>query len=74
MRNPNFQRILFVFLIMANLYGQNWIQSQIYDRQLKQATSNYNEGRYATSEAILNKLLSNESGEFEEPALLLLLK
>ncbi len=74
MRQKYYQQILFILLITGNIFGQNWIQSQIYDRQLKQAISNYNEGRYATSEAILNKLLSNESGEFEESALILLLK
>ena len=67
-------KILISVLLSGNLFGQSWIQSQIYDRQLKQAISNYNDGRYATTETILNKLLSNESGEFEEPALLLLLK
>ena len=61
-------------LLCESAIGQNWIQSQIYDRQLKQAIANYNEGRYATSEAILNKILSSESGDFEAPALLLLLK
>lgn len=73
MKSKYFNLSLILFL-SGNLHSQNWIQSQLYERQLKQAITNYNEGRYSASEAVLNRLLSNETGEYEEPALILLLK
>lgn len=67
-------RIAILFSLFSLTSGQNWIQSQVLERQFNQALSNYNNGRYATSETILNQILLNEPGVFEEPVLLLLLK
>ena len=55
-------------------FGQNWLQNQRLERQFKDAVSSYNEGRYATSEKILNNLLESGYDSFMEEALLLLLK
>lgn len=56
------------------LVGQNWFQIQIVERQFNQAVVHYNDGRYATSETILKKILNEESGDYGEPSLLLLIK
>ena len=67
-------RIAIIFTLFSLISGQNWIQSQVLERQFNQALSNYNNGRYATSETILNQILLNEPGVYEESVLLLLLK
>ncbi|MBN4080957.1 penicillin-binding protein activator [Caldithrix abyssi] len=66
-------RILFLILICPAI-GQNWFQYQLIDRQFNQAVAHYNEGRYATSESILKKILAHESGIYGEPSLVLLIK
>ena len=55
-------------------FSQNWLQNQRLERQFKDAVSSYNEGRYATSEKILNSLVESGYDSFMEEALLLLLK
>ena len=67
-------RIVILFSLFSLTSGQNWIQSQVLEREFNQALSNYNKGRYATSETILNQILLNEPGVYEESVLLLLLK
>ena len=44
------------------------------EKQFKEAVSNYNSGRYATSEMLLNKIIDSGFESFHEQALLLLLK
>ncbi|MEA1882791.1 MAG: penicillin-binding protein activator [Candidatus Marinimicrobia bacterium] len=64
-----------ILLLILNLViGQNWIQYKLIERQFNQAVEYYNEGMYAKSETILEKILAIESGEFTEPTLLLLIK
>jgi len=48
----------FPLFLFCQVMGQNWFQSQLIERQFNQAVAHYNEGRYATSESILNKILS----------------
>ncbi|MBC8346007.1 MAG: penicillin-binding protein activator [Candidatus Marinimicrobia bacterium] len=68
-----FKSILFVLLCYP-CFGQNWFQSQLIERQFNQAVAQYNEGRFATSESILNKILAGEPGSYNEASLLLLIK
>ena len=65
--------ILFLLLCFPCI-GQNWFQSQLIDRQFNKAVEQYNEGRFATSESILKKILDEESGTYKESSLLLLIK
>ncbi len=44
------------------------------EKQFKEAVSNYNSGRYATSEMLLNKIIDSGFESFYEQSLLLLLK
>ena len=55
-------------------FGLNWLQNQRLECQLKDAVSSQYEGRYATSEKILNNLVDSGYDSFREEALLLLLK
>jgi outer membrane protein assembly factor BamD (BamD/ComL family) len=68
-----FKSILLLILVYPCI-GQNWFQSQLIERQFNQAKDQYNEGRFAISESILNKILADESGVYNEPSLLLLIK
>lgn len=68
------KKYILVCFILNICYGQNWIQNQRIERQFKEAVSSYNSGRYATSEAILNKIIDSGFESFHEQALLLLLK
>ena len=64
----------FPLFLFCQVIGQNWFQSQLIERQFNQAVEHYNEGRYATSESIIKKILAGESGAYEESSLLLLIK
>ena len=64
----------FPLFLFCQIIGQNWFQSQLIERQFNQAVEHYNEGRYATSESILKKILAGESGVYEESSLVLLIK
>ena len=68
-----YKSILFLLLCFPCI-GQNWFQSQLIDRQFNKAVEQYNEGRFATSESILIKILDGESGIYKESSLLLLIK
>ncbi len=61
-------------MIFNICFAQNWLQNQRLERQFKEAISSYNEGRYATSETILNDIISSGYDSYNEEALLLLLK
>ena len=64
----------FPLFLFCQVMGQNWFQSQLIERQFNQAVVHYNEGRYATSESILKKILAGESDVYEESSLVLLIK
>ena len=68
------KKYILVCFILNICYGQNWIQNQRIERQFKEAVSSYNSGRYATSEAMLNKMIDLPYKSFNEKSLLLLLK
>ena len=68
------KKYILVCFIFSLCYSQNWIQNQRTEKQFKEAVSNYNSGRYATSVIILNKIIDSGFESFHEQALLLLLK
>ena len=68
------KKYILTIMLFNVCFGQNWLQNQRLERQFKDAISNYNEGRYATSEKILNNLVDSGYDSFREEALLLLLK
>ena len=59
---------------MSILAGQSWFAEKMTSRQLDNAVSQYNKGRYAVCEAAVNKILMGEPGEFESAARMLLVK
>ncbi len=65
---------LLFLILFCPVIGQNWFQYQLIERQFNQAVAHYNEGRYATSESILKKILAGDPGVFGEASQLLLLK
>ena len=70
-----FRKKYILTIMLFNIcFGQNWLQNQRLERQFKDAVSSYNEGRYATTEKILNNLVESGYDSFMEEALLLLLK
>lgn len=68
------KKYILVCFIFSLCYSQNWIQNQRTEKQFKEAVSNYNSGRYATSVIILNKIIDSGFESFHEQTLLLLLK
>ena len=68
------KKYILVIMIFNICFAQNWLQNQRLERQFKEAISSYNEGRYATSETILNDIISLDYESYNEQALLLLLK
>ena len=70
-----YRKIYILVIMIFNIcFAQNWLQNQRLERQFKEAISSYNEGRYATSETILNDIISSGYDSYNEEALLLLLK
>jgi len=70
-----YRKIYILVIMIFNIcFAQNWLQNQRLERQFKEAISSYNEGRYATSETILNDIISSGYDSYNEQALLLLLK
>ena len=65
--------VLILFLIVP-VFGQNWFQSRLIQKQLDMAVEHFNEDRFATAETILNKLLEKPLGAYESTAKILLLK
>ena len=67
--------IIIVCFICSNIVSsQNWMQIQVLKREFDQAVTYYNDGKYAVSITVLNKILSDAPGKYEEAILLLLLK
>ena len=70
----NIHKALSFIFIFSFLIGQNWMKDQMADRQINQAISNYNNGRFAIAQSILKKVLLEENTYHQEPALALLIK
>lgn len=66
--------IIIAIAFSTVLVGQGWYQSQVAGRQFNQAVEQYNQGRYAVSEAILRKLLKKDLDSFSSSGAMLLMK
>ena len=60
------KKYILTIMLFNVCFSQNWLQNQRLERQFKDAISNYNEGRYATSEKILNNLVDSGYDSFRE--------
>ncbi len=69
-----FTTILFIFVLNGNVFGQNWLQQRIVSEQFEKALKHYDEGRFATAENMLQKLLKKPAGDHTFPILLLTMK
>ena len=70
----NLLRTIIFLSSFSILIGQSWMQKQRFDRKFNQAISNYDEGKFKNSEILLKEILSEDSGVYREPSLLLLIK
>ncbi len=68
------KNLISLILSSSLIFGQNWLQQRIVADQFDKALSHYDEGRFATAEKILNKVLEKETGEYELPVHLLAMK
>ena len=55
-------------------FSQNWLQQRIIAEQFDKTLEHYDEGRYATADKILQRILKKPTGEFELPVHLLAMK
>jgi ABC-type branched-subunit amino acid transport system substrate-binding protein len=69
-----FTTILLVILLTGNAFSQNWLQQRIVSEQFEKALKHYDEGRFATAENMLQKLLKKPAGDHTFPILLLAMK
>ncbi len=69
-----FTTILLVVLLTGNAFSQNWLQQRIVSEQFEKALKHYDEGRFATAENMLQKLLKKPAGDHTFPILLLAMK
>ncbi len=68
------KNLISLILFSSLIFGQNWLQQRIVTDQFEKALTHYDEGRFATAEKILVKVLEKESGEYELPVNLLVMK
>ena len=68
--------ILFLYLFTLNSVGfsQNWLQQRIISEQFDKALQHYDDGRYATADNILQRILKKPAGEYQLPVNLLAMK
>lgn len=68
--------ILFLYLFTLNSVGfsQNWLQQRIIAEQFDKALQHYDDGRYATADNILQRILKKPAGEYQLPVNLLAMK
>ena len=68
-------RLLITLLFMINVaFSQNWLQQRIIAEQFNKALEHYDDGRYATADKILQRILKKPAGEYELPVNLLVMK
>ncbi len=71
----NIIKLIVVFLlIFSSLFAQNWFQKLVIANLFNSAVNHFDEGRYATADNILNKLLNKDTDDFTHPVELLALK
>lgn len=66
--------ILVIFLFHGILFSQNWLQQRIIAEQFNKALEHFDDGRYATADIILQRILTKPAGEYELPVNLLAMK
>jgi len=66
--------ILLIVILNENAFSQNWLQQRIISDQFDKALLHYDDGRFATADNILQRILSKPSGEYELPINLLAMK
>jgi len=57
--------ILLFFTLSLPVFGQNWFQSRLIEKQIDMAIDHFNEDRFAISETILNKIMEKPLGAYE---------
>ena len=68
-------KIFFIhFILLTTLFSQNWLQQRIISDQFDKALQHFDDGRFATADNILQRILSKPSGEYELPVNLLAMK
>ena len=67
-------KFLSIIILSSILAGQSWFAGTMKSRQLDNAVSQYNKGRFAVCEAAVNKILNNDPGDYESAAHMLLVK
>ncbi len=66
--------ILLFFTLSLPVFGQNWFQSRLIEKQIDMAIDHFNEDRFAISETILNKLMEKPLGAYEPKSRMMLMK
>ena len=66
--------ILFFVLLNGNAFSQNWLQQRIISDQFDKALQHFDDGRFATADNILQRILSKPAGEYQLPVNLLAMK
>lgn len=69
-----FTTILLIISLNGNIFSQNWLQQLIISEQFEKALKHYDEGRFATAENMIQKLLKKPAGEHTFPIQLLAMK
>ena len=71
------RKLIFIFSIFmchGIILSQNWLQQRIIAEQFNKALEHYDDGRYATADKILQRILKKPAGEYELPVNLLVMK
>ncbi len=56
-------RLLITLLFMINVaFSQNWLQQRIIAEQFDKALQHFDDGRYATADKILQRILKKPAG------------
>ncbi len=66
--------ILLLISLNGSLFSQNWLQKRITSEQFNKAIEHYDDGRFATTDIILQKLLTKQTDDYFFPIQLLAMK
>jgi len=56
--------ILLLISLNGSLFSQNWLQKRITSEQFNKAIEHYDDGRFATTDIILQKLLTKQTDDY----------
>ncbi|MDG2266165.1 MAG: ABC transporter substrate-binding protein [Candidatus Marinimicrobia bacterium] len=68
------KKILLFLTILLPLFGQNWFQSRLIEKQIDMAIEHFNQDRFAIAETIINKLIEKPLGIYEPKSRIMLMK